>query len=352
MPHRASGPASHFGQQTVGQRVSVRLLAGGRGPSGGPAMRDVVGVLEAVVQDASGAQPDQWTVRRRDGSTERITVDQIVVAKVIPASTAKLRRAKDISAVELEQVAARGWQPLERATVGAWVLRASGGFTGRANSVLPLGDPETELDEALNCIADWYGERTLPARFQLPMPYATGLDQALAARGWTAYNPTLVLVADLEQVRVLAGDRPDLPSVELEDEPTEDWLSVYNYRGQSLPPIARAVMVNAQCPLFASVREDPDRGGSTVAVARAAITDDWVGVTAMDVPAVARRRGLATHTMKGILDYARTRGVRYVYLQAAEENEAALAMYDKLGFSVHHSYHYRVAHPTADYASS
>ena len=34
-----------------------------------------------------------------------------------------------------------GWPPLERGELGGWMLRAAGGFTGRANSVLPLGDP-------------------------------------------------------------------------------------------------------------------------------------------------------------------------------------------------------------------
>ena len=41
----------------------------------------------------------------------------------------------------LERAAARHWQAPETERLGEWLLRAAAGFTGRANSALPLGDP-------------------------------------------------------------------------------------------------------------------------------------------------------------------------------------------------------------------
>jgi N-acetylglutamate synthase len=62
----------------VGSRVVVRrLLPGERGPSGGPAMSDVIGVLEEY--DA-----DHLVVRRKDDSTVRIAQDVVVAAKTVP----------------------------------------------------------------------------------------------------------------------------------------------------------------------------------------------------------------------------------------------------------------------------
>ena len=50
---------------------------------------------------------------------------------------------------DLQRLSALSWRPLETARLGGWRLRAGAGFTGRANSVLPLGDPGLPLDEAI-----------------------------------------------------------------------------------------------------------------------------------------------------------------------------------------------------------
>ncbi len=43
--------------------------------------------------------------------------------------------------IDLERVAAGHWRGTEEEWLGGWLLRAAEGFTGRANSALPLGDP-------------------------------------------------------------------------------------------------------------------------------------------------------------------------------------------------------------------
>ena len=50
---------------------------------------------------------------------------------------------------DLERVAAAHWRGTEEEWLGDWLLRAASGFTGRANSALPLGDPGLPLDDAL-----------------------------------------------------------------------------------------------------------------------------------------------------------------------------------------------------------
>src|SRR5438270_176346 len=46
--------------------------------------------------------------------------------------------------------------------LGEWLLRAAGGFTGRANSALAAGDPGMPLPQAVDQVCRWYAARGLP----------------------------------------------------------------------------------------------------------------------------------------------------------------------------------------------
>ena len=247
--------------------------------------------------------------------------------------------ASHADVLALEEVAALGWRARDVQWLGRWLLRASNGWTGRGNSVLPLGDPGQPVADALTAVQRWYAERGLPARFQVPLPLRVSLDHLLEENGWTAYNPTRVLTADLATALRALPERGDLPPVILEPTPSQAWLGAYHYRGGELPPHARGTLADADRPVFASLRD----GGETVAIARVVVDRGWAGVTAVEVAADHRRRGLATHIMRSALAWAAGYGATAVYLQVAGENAAALALYDRLGFAEHHRYHYRLA---------
>ena len=230
-----------------------------------------------------------------------------------------------ISIPDLERRAALGWRAPEEERLGDWLLRAAAGFTGRANSALATGHPGCPLDQAARAVRDWYQARGLPAMIAIPYPaarpQAVPLDGFLAGLGWGVRAGTAtVMTARAGQVAeaartVLTGEAPGLPAgasglagggpaglaggspalvpmgVEMDPEPSEEWLALYHYRGQpSLPPIARQVLTSAPWQAFASIRA----GGQTVAIGRVAAAADWAGLTAIEVAPGYRRRGLAT----------------------------------------------------------
>lgn len=307
----------------VGARVVVRRVVPGAGPR--PALSDVLG--ELVSLDAT-----TLIVRRSDGELVTVATADVRAAKPVPP------RRERWTIAALEAIAAPGWRGLEEHRLGGWLLRAGNGFTGRANSVLPLGEPDRSRTEALDYVVGWYADRGLPPLFQLPMPLAAELDEELAAAGWRSFNPSRFLIAPLDRVLAACPVRTDLPPVAHEPAPSEEWLAGYHYRGVPLPAAARSVLANAAAPTFASVREN-DR---LLVVGRAVVHDGWLGVTAVTVGAQVRRRGLGTHLMRGLVQWGREAGARHCYLQVAGENVAALEMYARLGFVVHHCYHYRI----------
>lgn len=289
-----------------------------------PRFSDLLGVL--VRLDAENRLVVVETVA---GIEVSVPVGEIAAAKRIPPK-------RDIPDLELERIAALGWQGLETERLGGWLLRAGGGWTGRANSVLPLGGPGLPLDAALDHVSAWYTARHLPPTVQLPLPAREDLRAALAERGWTDRWGALVLTAGVAALRAKGLAVAGLPPVTVAVEPGPDWLGAYHYRGGPLPPVAPAVLRAAATPAFAAVEE----AGKPIAICRLSVDEGWVGITAVEVAPGHRRRGLATHLLAGALDWASESGARSAYLQVDSDNTAALALYQKAGFKVHHTYRY------------
>lgn len=317
----------------LGHRVVLRrrIAVAGGSTDGRQKYADVLGELT----DAG----DPLRVRTAAGDVVAVARAEVHRIKAIPPAPV---RARD--ALALEEVAALGWPAPDSTWLGRWLLRAAQGWTGRANSVLPLGDPGAPVGEAVEVVQRWYAERDLPARFQIPVPGAAAVEDHLAGVGYDTDTFTVVQAATLAEVsRRTAGSR-DLPPVALDPTPSENWLATYHYRGGgALPPVARQVMTAARRPVFASVQED----GTTVAIARAVVDEGWLGVTAVEVTGPHRRRGLGTHVMAALAAWGAANGARDCYLQVMADNAVALAFYDRLGYTTHHHYHYRIARSAA-----
>ena len=249
----------------------------------------------------------------------------------------------DTDIAALDRAAARTWRGTDEEALGSWLLRAAGGFTGRANSALTAGDPGLPLPEAAERIRAWYTTRGLTPMASLS--YLPGqrdsnpVDRFLADQGWALRDEAEVIV--MTQGPAAVTVTPAALPVRLDDEPGDDWLALYHFRGQPgpPPPIARTILTSAPWQAFASARD----GARTVAIGRVAGAEAWAGLTAIEVDPDYRRRGLAAAVTTTLIAEAARRAVASVYLQVEDGNEPALALYHRLGFTEHHGYHYRVA---------
>jgi ribosomal protein S18 acetylase RimI-like enzyme len=293
----------------VGHRVVVRRrLDDGRAT-------DVLGELISFDEDA-------LVVRTERGEEHRFRRADVEAGKRIGPRPA---RYSEVAA--LERVADRAWPAPVHEPLGEWALRAAEGWTNRANSALPLGDPGRPLPEAIEACHAWYRERGLLPRITVPLPLRRDVVREL--HGWTAQPLVLVQAAALDQ-----AEAPAVP-VRLEEHPTPDFLAIVRARKESLPDAAMSVLTDVPAVRFAEVRDDD---GSLLAITRGAVVEDWLHIATVEVLPVARRRGLAVSAYQALAQWATTIGARRAFLQVEERNEAAVALYARLGFTTHHTY--------------
>ncbi|MGW6460210.1 GNAT family N-acetyltransferase [Streptomyces sp. NPDC055078] len=327
----------------VGKRVSIRRLAD---PGGGPEkFTDTVGVLTSWDKGV-------LLVTRRAGDRVRIPESSLVAGKVVPAGPAR-RRGPAAGFGELARVTARAWQPVESERLGEWELRAAFrevpgqagqrvGFTRRANSVLPLGEPGLPLDDALARVRTWYEARKLPAYVQAATG-AAGTQETLCAeleaRGWWREVSADVRIGGLAPVADL--DAP-VERVVLERSADEGWLRRYQRSVEPGPHVLK-VLGSGPSVWFASVPgPGPGPGPDEVpaAIGRCVVDGRWAGFMAVEVDPAYRRQGLATAVMTALARRALEEGASAAWLQVETDNEEARALYAGMGFATHHSYHH------------
>ncbi|NLE80367.1 MAG: GNAT family N-acetyltransferase [Rhodococcus sp.] len=309
----------------LGSRVVVRYSLP---PGSSHPMTDVIGWLDSVKGSVS--------VRTADGNTVEIAADRVVAMKALaprPIRTSEIRH--------LELVSADGWPGVEFEWIDGWLCRYGHGFTGRANSATPLGEPGSvaPLDEStVGRLRAWYADRDRPLRLLLPDRLSSVPD------GWNISDEVVVMAADIDNLVLPEGD----PVATIDSRPDRDWLALYRYRGSALPDFAVDVLTAVRGGKVAFARIGSE-DSTLIAVARGSVTPAydgriWVGLTAVEVAEEHRRHGIGTLICGDVVKWGREKGATHAYLQVAAENEGAQAMYRALGFVDHHRYRYATEH--------
>jgi GNAT superfamily N-acetyltransferase len=257
----------------------------------------------------------------------------VVAAKPVPP-----RPVRYSEILALEEAAASTWPAPTQHRLGGWLLRSGEGWTARANSALPLGDPGLPLGEAIDAVTAWYAELGRPPAITTPLPVARVVHDELLARGWLAQPATLVLTASLADLIAATPERADLPPVALRQRPSEGWLGLVTGRKGGLPGAALHILTAVDRVCFAE--EYGDAPVDLAAIARGALSTDgqWLGLALLEVVEAHRRRGLAQHVTGALARWAAEHGATRAFLQVLESNTPARSLYGKLGFTLHHRY--------------
>lgn len=310
----------------IGARVSIRF----HDPEGG--FRDLVGYLES-----------ENTLRNRHGELIEFDREKIAVYKVIEEITHLAGHGAPLSLriEELENVLTTTWPPLTQELFGKWLLRTSGKFTMRANSVLPrgkapYGQPPQEIDEAIAHVIAHYEKAGLVPTFAIPLPTYQELDSKLFDNGWIEKVRAHVMVADIAH-RDLSKSQF---TVSISESFDDEWLALQEDHGV-------ADLMRAYPALYASVFD----GEKLIGVGRTSHADGWSALSRVFVEPNYRGQGVSKLVVKALLGASFEAGIKKSVLQVDSKNTIAIHLYSSLGFSFHHEYVYRCYQKTLNLIS-
>ncbi|MHD0231041.1 N-acetylglutamate synthase, CG3035 family [Corynebacterium diphtheriae] len=253
-------------------------------------------------------------------NAEPVRIDNPLMIKRLSPRTV---RNADIRAIEV--ATAKAFPGIEHTWCGQWLLRAGDGVTERSNSAAPLGPQALFTPVPYEEIKEFYRRHNLPALILVPERIAP----AILGDG----PEIIVMTHPLDNVSEINDVH-----AEFLDQPDDDWLELYHFRGKALPrhalELLRTTIDGRMC--FGRLKRD----GKTVAITRGTITDGYLGYSAVEVAPEYRRQGLATELGAAMLAWGKAHGAHTAYLQVIESNAAGIGLYHKLGFVEHHRHKY------------
>ena len=238
----------------------------------------------------------------------------------------------------MEEVAMNAWPALQTVLYDGWVLRFTGGYTRRANSINPLYSPAGNAAENIRACEELYRDRGLAPTFKMTSQRTpANLDMLLAERGYREQARTSLQFLEL-------SGRPGAISAEviLSEQATEAWLSGY-WRMSSTPAGHHEInrqMLGCIVPSrrFAAISVD----GQVVACGLGVLQDGMIGLFDIVTDPSQRRQGHAGRLIETLLEWGKGQGAQRSYLQVSLDNTAALALYAKLGYHEAYQYWYRI----------
>lgn len=253
-------------------------------------------------------------------NAEPVRIDNPLMIKRLSPRTV---RNADIRAIEV--ATAKAFPGIEHTWCGQWLLRAGDGVTERSNSAAPLGPQALFTPVPYEEIKEFYRRHNLPALILVPERIAP----AILGDG----PEIIVMTHPLNNVSEINDVH-----AEFLDQPDDEWLELYHFRGKALPrhalELLRTTIDGRMC--FGRLKRD----GKTVAITRGTITDGYLGYSAVEVAPEYRRQGLATELGAAMLAWGKAHGAHTAYLQVIESNAAGIGLYHKLGFVEHHRHKY------------
>ena len=237
----------------------------------------------------------------------------------------------------LEAVSFRSFPSTSTYYDGTWAIRLTAGHPAkRLNSVNPL-DPSDHayIDARLEHARHRFESFGRPLVFRQSPLAPPELEKILDDRGWQAFDESIVMMLDLDAVNI------DMPESQAPTKDIGHWVDSFLHlstESKKTKPGLFEVISSIQPTSGLFVRSV---GEVNVAAVRCVVDNELAGifdlVTGMDY----LRQGHARTVVGSTLNWAKSSGARFAWLQVVAENTAALELYQSFGFEELYRYTYR-----------
>ncbi len=250
----------------------------------------------------------------------------------IPSSTGTLPLVR-----RLEAVGFRAWPAASVQYDGSWQIRLTGSYPSkRLNSVVPLDPSDTgnlglRLERARKKF-EAYG-RPLMVR-ETPL-MAEALRAHLRDDGWSVIEDVIVMTCKLDGLE-LPDTMDHLPGHDI-GRFVEAYLRITG--GDTLLRAPLAEIISSIKPVTGLFLKEEVEGAPQAAVL-CVQDNDLAGVMSLAVAEGERRKGYGAEILAAALRWARVRTARTAWLQVVSDNAAAIALYERFGFTEAYRQHY------------
>ena len=231
--------------------------------------------------------------------------------------------------------------PPQQRWVDGWLVRFSPGKAKRARCINPVATGRMTVERKLEICERLYDSVGLELMVRVtPFSQHEGIDAELARLGFEAHEKICVMVSS-ERVGRSSPTPPSGYRIErLSHRALAETVGLF--RGTALAQREAHAERLQESPVQFSAFAAFDRHGVAVACGQYAIEAELVGLYDVFTSPSARSSGLATALCQHLLAESASHGGQVAYLQVEGTNIAAMRIYERLGFHVAYTYHYRI----------
>ena len=241
--------------------------------------------------------------------------------------------------IDIELAGFRAWPAAEEINDRGIVLRRSAGYTKRANSANLIQSVQGDFSARVHQCEQYFQLNKLPCIFRLPaFCEHSRFDEYLNSLDYRVVDRSLVMTRELNaSVGNLVPD-----NIALERLNVREWLEhFYRLSENSLDKQTAHIEIlerisDPVCPMLLL------RDGSPVACGLGVLSDSVFGVFDVVTNQQWRNKGYGAALVKSLLNWACEQGADRSYLQVVADNQAALKLYESLGYELAYEYWYRV----------
>lgn len=240
---------------------------------------------------------------------------------------------------DIEYIAAHCWPAKEIERYYGWVIQWQDGVTWRANSVLPLDEPEDELvEDSIDYVIDFYDRRGTPPAFKMTKeskPIA--LDEILEEMDFQQRMITRFQTVPIEQLTCLDTE-VEVDLLRVNDESIST-LYHRSTRDEFAIQVRREMIHRIEGEKkIARVMIDGQLAGAGLGV----IEEDMMGLFSIKTMPEYRKRGVGWSINCALAMWGEENNAETAFLQVEADNNPALALYEKMGFKTLYTYWYRI----------